>query len=596
MVGRMPKAPASPDPSQLIYDASGNYDYGRGGPIMEEGDMRMRLPENRAEALASTPQPENTIARFVNEALSDPSKAASCLTVRMDVAQYWEKRRVQNVLRRVLEAVQERFGLDGVAQSDNFGDVYDNVAQQVGHRGGAEGGLDEQTFIKALDALGLWPPELSKDDRVEIFHAMLVPSVAAVRSVLRKIQPMRLRLTRELFREGFECVPFNLPDFPVPTHLIAPAFKKPLEQFNSIQRDECTEVVVRSFYLGTKGVDKTKDFFISGLLSLEEIQMGLPRLLPQAVVEDCVTRIIRKGAPLMSTEEWQSLVLNVRTPQACGQAVAEDPIIEETPRSPERQVAAQCTSQMQRERAVEPVAAASGGATSTSAGKSMFGIPNTPAQQTREVLQVAAPLAETMLNEFLSLSPALEYRNVRGLDQWAPEGDADVDRGRGRFEPVTEPLPCRNIRCEEPVVNFSLGGVSTLLRQAPTRVVDWNTAVSEADQSFSGAASSVDTARAQAEPEGAARQPGLIGWHKADEGAGARASWGTRCFKQELAAAASKPTTTEPVTLMPGGADPVAWINIDLHHECGGPYLTHAFVRCCRLFYDAAGYTAHPNS
>ena len=66
-----------------------------------------------------------------------------------------------------------------------------------------------------------------------------------------------------------------------------------LEKFMGEQRNSVTEAVATTFCLEKTGTDKTKDFFVCGLLSLEEIQMGLPRLLPTAVVEDAVIRVIR---------------------------------------------------------------------------------------------------------------------------------------------------------------------------------------------------------------------------------------------------------------------------------------------------------------
>lgn len=639
-LNRTPKVSASPDAfgrnqvgSAPNFEASN--DFGRGGPIMEESNVLISI--NRSSEVAT---PQNYVARFYHEATANPGSFSSIVsTPRMDVAQYWEKRRVQNVLRRVLEAVQERFGLDGEVQSGDLGAVFDVVAQHAGHRSAPmdrnldEGGLVEKPFIMALEALKLWPPELSPEDRSEIFHALLVPNIAAARAVLSERTAMRFGLHRRLFREGFECVPFNLPDFPVPTHLMTSALRLPLEKFTSEQRNSVTEAVATTFCLEKTGVDKAKDFFICGLLSLEEIQMGLPRLLPHVLVEDAVTRVIRRGAPLMSSEEWQRLVLEVRTPQACGQQVEEQPapqeiFVEQTPRSPAprehreiREVGAVSSSPtpspaiLSRSLAVDSTNGGGGGGAvdwesilgqdreapqrqAVSAG----GIPITPAAQSRELREVAVPLAETALSGLPSLSsPALDHRNIRPQEQWAaPEGDADVHmeiepraqfRGmRSGFDamPATEPLPCRNIRSEEPV-SFALPLTAAT---GPARVVNWNTAClsSSMDGGWRGPASPSPGTSSAAEPGRPNVSPEeIVSWHKADEGAGSRLSWGTSGFKQklELAAAATKSSVSEPSILMPGGADPVAWINIDLHHECGGPYLASAFMRCCQLYVDA---------
>jgi len=701
MPGRTPKASdhSNQVASDPAFEAPASQSVGRGGPILEESNVLISI--NRSEPS----EPQNYVARFFRDASSDPGSSVSlAVTPRMDVAQYWEKRRVQNVLRRVLEAIQERFNLDGEVQSGDFGTVFDIVAQRSEHehrRGPldshSEISLPEPPFIAALDALGLWPPELSPEDRSEIFHALLVPSIAAARGVLSEKTPMRNGLTRRLFREGFECVPFNLPDFPVPTHLMTSALQLPLEKFTSEQRNAVTEAVATTFCLEKTGVDKAKDFFMCGLLSLEEIQMGLPRLLPHAVVEDAVTRVIRKGAPLMSAEEWHNLVLAVRTPQACGQQSEEQPVeMVASPRSsPQREVQRDdydlASQQGMREfvmhRAeqhhMEAAPSPSPGqspATHSRAleqaggyatGASMFAMPNTPTAQSRDVQEVTKSLVEMALCGLPSLaSPMADHRLLRAHDQWGlPEGDADIEqdgaghRFRGRFEPVTEPLPCRTLRSEEPVsfvtagnsaardparvpdiksikaamrvvvatsidegfgrleqgqegvvesvneangalINFFEAGRHMIMphclshlnveAQGPKRVVDWNTAVAEPPQGavlpLSSTAQSLTAtgsaaSSSAAEPENTKLE--IISWHKADECAGSRLSWGTSCFKQELAASASKSSGTENVVLMPGGADPTAWINIDLHHECGGPYLTRAFVRCCQLFVEA---------
>jgi hypothetical protein len=361
------------------------------------------------------------------------------------------------------------------------------------------------------------------------------------------------------------------------------ALQLPLEKFTAEQRNSITEAVATTFCLEKTGTDKTKDFFVCGLLSLEEIQMGLPRLLPTAVVEDAVTRVIRKGAPLMTDKEWQTLVLAVRTPQACGQAVEEQPPVapvdeDSAPRSPAPRGVVVSSSPAQspisHSRGIEAAATAIGN------GIPMNGMPNTPALQSREVREATAQSSETALSglPFLA-SPMLDFRSIRSQDQWIPqEGDANAE-SRPRLLPVTEPLPCRNVRSEEPV-NFTMGGASAARGQAavfnPSRLVDWNTAVP-------GESGAVAPALAPSAAEASREKKEVISWHKADEGAGTRLTWGTSCFKQELANAAGRSTCSEPAVLMPGGADPAAWISIDLH-ECGGPYLAQAFVRCCHLF------------
>jgi len=363
MAGRTPKAQnrtpgkvvAIEDNNQQAATAEAAYMQqtdGRGGPLLEESNLLINIKapngtqasqqNNNSQSpqlvtpAAQTREKQNFVARFYQEARAKAPQSAELATVpRMDVVQYWEKRRVQNVMRRVLEAVQERFGFDQDAHAGDLGAVFDVLCQHAGMPRAPEGaneGVHESAFINALNALGLWPPELSHDDRSEIFHSLLVPTHAHAKAVISEQTQLRGVLTRRLFRDGFECVPFNLPDFPVPTHLLSSAVQLPLEKFTIEQRNAVAEAVATTFRLDQTGLDRTKDFFACGLLSLEEIQMGLPRLLPTGVVEDAVVRVISRGAPLMTNQEWHDLVLAVRTPQACGQCV-EEPCEEPAPAS-----------------------------------------------------------------------------------------------------------------------------------------------------------------------------------------------------------------------------------------------------------------------
>lgn len=568
IAGRTPKAPlSSPTRSQAATDHSAEGSSyreqrpQRGGPFLEESNVVIKC--NAPEAAAP---PNNYVARFYHEAsLNAATYREFALQPRMDVAQYWEKRRVQNVLRRVLEAIQEGFNLDSDSLRHDFSTVFNRLMQNAGLRStAAEDGLQEAHLVSVLDKMGLWPPELSPDDRTEIFHALLVPSVANARAALTDGKPMRSTLTARLFQEGFTNVPFNLPDFPVTSQLIPKKFQTAVET----DRNHIAEAMARVFSLEKTGIDKVKDFFMCGLLSLEEIQIGLPFLVPHLLVQDAVKRVIQCGAPLMSAEEWYRLVLAVRTPQACGQAVAEDSVVEDV----------ESTAMVSREAREAVLSSPLQSPSSQSRGphasvsESMYSMPNlgtpatqhreireTPSVQFRDVSEVISPQKES--SPLASPKRQHDVANIPSEGRIESEMEGSLSKFRACLEPAqTEPLPCRNVRNEEPV-NFSVSGSANSGSGGVTRVVNWNTAVSSPDQ-------------------------GVVG-HQADVGAGSRHSWGTRGFKQECAEAATKSSSTHHTVLMPGGADPVAWINLELHHECGGPYLAHAFVRCCALFMES---------
>jgi len=471
---------------------------------------------------ASPLAPENNfVERFFREALADGQGAAIASKPRMDVPQYLEKRRVQNALRRVLEAIQERFeGATLEEQPDELGSAFHWLTQHAGVGGDAVESLDEQQFVSALEALSLWAPEWSARDQREVFTAILVPSSAAARALLldHKLPPRSV--SQRQFREGFECVPFNLPENPVPTHLLSSVFR-PLDKPTQEQAMSIAQAVANLFSLSRTGVDRMRDFFLCGLISVEEVQTALPRLLPHGIVEDAIVRIIRRGAPLLEPQEWQNLVLGVRTREACGLAPLGTP-----PSSPWRSA---------REE--------SGNVDALSVST------NAVVTATATVLTTHGPTREG----------ALDRSDVED------EPDNTLTRFRSRFEPVTEPLPCRSVRREESV-SFVHSSTSTA-PVSSSRVIDWDTAnARRGGRTSVGHRSGADNRS-----------------HQADDGAGSRPTWGTSQFKQELAAAASKAAGPD-AQAMHGGADPVDWIDVNLHNECGGPYLVDAFARCCQLF------------
>lgn len=530
MAAHMSKVAAPPRASPSLVLPAQRED--RGGPLLEESNVLlsakpvlkvvspamadvMQEPVGTADAVA-----ENAVAEFLcREAVPEQELASSTL---IDVPQYFEKRRVQNSLRRLLEAVHEHvFGLHANVQAIDLGVAFDRMAEYAGCRASPEGlSLTEQQFSNFLEAYGIWPPEFLHKDRSEVFTALLVPTTAVARAVLSGGH-LRTVLTRQALCEGFDQVPFNLADYPVPAHLLR---GEPTKGFTTEQSEAVAEAVAATFATQKTGLDRVKDFFLTGLVSVEEIQMALPNLFPVRLVEDAAAHIIQAAAPLFTPEEWQDLVISVRTLSATALEEGGEPC----QLGPEACAADELVPQA----ATFSVSLAS------------------PQPQHRD----------------LSATGCLSERSG------ATEAEVGMRRCREGLEAgaVTEPLPCRELRSEDPV-RFMIseaeqrGNHASELRvQAPAapeppRVIDWSTVRQDAGASACG----------------------IIRGHQADEGAGGRSTWGTSAFKKELAASSAKWAGDK---VLPGGMDCLALVSLDLLPESGGPYLARAFVRCCQLY------------
>lgn len=544
----------------------------RGGAIIEESNVLInatQLPDALAASLA-----ENRVLSFWQQALSHPCYAASLGSPqRADKDTYWEKRRVQNLLRRVLEELQEQLGLESrEASPADLDEVFRYLVahgRELGCQSSKEGEVDEQVLNSGLEALRLWPPELSPTDRSEVIASFHVPSLKAARQILEQRRSIRTSMGREAFREGLDQVPFNLPEFPVPAHLLSFQSSSPTSYAEHWQA--ATEVVAQCFSLDTTGLHRNKDFFVSGLVSLEEIQRALPKLVPQALVEDAVTRIIRRAAPHFSQQEWHDLVV-----------VVQESIKAASRRREETQGDA---GDMLSLDAVAPAPPAENGGVCLSS----------PQAETR-VLRPGPGASRADHNEGSSIT----------MDFQGPEAEAEAEeleaesmpssspsRFRGRFEPVTEPLPCREIR-EDPVQFSVPGGFGQESGHGITfvsRVVNWTTvtaagnALSWNDVGPSGTARPrvpVETDEGCKTERSSSRTA-----HQADEGAGSagsRLSWGTSTFKQELADSLTQIDADDLDPMQGPKVDPVSMISLKLHNECGGPYLAYAFARCCQLY------------
>jgi len=485
------------------------------GSILEESNYFLSVYDERLAELAKA-KTENALKRFFQDVRCNSANLAVLSQPHMDVAMYWEKRRVQNLLRRVLEALQEWGGVEGDAWLNESGQVFDKLAHLVEGSGtlDCEGPddpqLDEQQFHDILEKAGLWPRDLGGTDRSEVFYAVVTPSLAIARSTLERAE-QKATLGRRSFFEGFAFLPYNLPDFPVPTHLNPGVGQMTPSQFTEEQSLQVAQAVATIFCMERTGLDRIKDFFMTGLVSLEEIQAALPRLMPYTLVEEAVLRIIRGGGAHFTNQDWQDFVTTVRTPEACG--------------------ATESNSQSGvKLRGKEPI-------------EQKIQDVSTSYDMHSQMPVLASPIAPKRSPLLTDSEVSIEQESIT-LDSKCP------------LTTTSENLLSCSYQSEDMFSSTkSLGAPATM-------VVNWNTV----GQATSGQKHEL-----------------LISSHQADEGAGARQTWGTSSIKRELAAAkaASAGKRSEGST---SGPDPVAWISLDLHNECSGPYLAHAFVRCCQLY------------
>lgn len=525
------------------------------------------------------PSPPNTLADFLQGVVSGEIEPAMChREPRIDTARYWEKRRVQNSLRRLLESLQEKFGIDGNDRSVSLGGTaYDalqlwmqRTLQGDRYRGqnAASGPLamTEDYFERGLAALGVWPPEMSMPDRCEVFVALLAPSVAAVRA-LTMSQPLPKDLSRRMFCEGMARVPFNVPDFPVPTHLLGASVAGDTPSTSKV--NSAARAIASVFCQEHSGIDRVQDFFLCGLISLEEIQVALLKLLPLSVIEEAVLKIIRVGAMHFTAHEWEVLVhaprMNPeggcsRTPDhERGQSVEEG--ISE-PSSPEAHGLGAIQQQLSEEaQALARHFSADG--------------PCTPAPRHTTL----SPTAEGESFE----SMAAEEVNPR----WATDAGAEAydsfhqEASPKRKElppsqapsavPMTEPLPSRQLRSEEPVT-FAHSGAGRYTEDQPTAnsvqhpwhqqcnpsLIDWGTTMREREAMLQ-----LNNGLRGGDPE-----------HAADQGAGSPTP--EVVYREVFSSTAQQARSPQP--------DPVLWISAEMHNECRGPFLMYAFVRCCQLY------------
>lgn len=252
----------------------------------------------------------NCLRAFWQEALAEPMIATLLASSEhIDKNMYWEKRRIQNHVRRLLEEIQERLGIEMEATPQDL-DSFFNKLLHMATKGSLHAAreLTEKDLSKLLEGMNLWPMELAAVDRNEVLAALQAPSAGTTKQILRNERPIKNTLTAHTFRAAFEQVPYNLPEFPVPAHMIEKAFLGP---YTEAQHQAVAEAIATCWRYPQTGVDRIKDFFCTGLVSIEEIQCGLPRLIPRTLVEDAVALIIRKAAPQFTQQAWDSLVVEM---------------------------------------------------------------------------------------------------------------------------------------------------------------------------------------------------------------------------------------------------------------------------------------------
>lgn len=518
------------------------------------------------------PSAANTLSEFLSSVASgDLMPAMCCKETTIDTTRYWEKRRVQNSLRRLVEALQEVFGLEGSTKADDLGGrAWDQTVQwtklhsKYNVNGGSSTGLCEAAVTEVFEALGAWPPEMSLADRGEVFAALLVPSSAAVKALCRG-QPLPRELSKRMLREGLLRVPYNVPDFPVPTCLIAQPVSSTSPLLAVVVQAICSE-----FYLEDQGVDRVKDFFLSALISLEEIQAALPKLEALSVIEKASLWIIRSSWKYLTPRELQTYVYSVRIPEEYGSPPREpspdlsSPDPSPPPRSPSPSpsgVLPSLASPGQQHRplaasAESPAAAVAVAISAASAQGVSDASPQQPATQpfvfSLPLRSISAEAPEQCHTGSASARTAEPRTAERVAEADSPVAQ-QASTWQPRAAPMTEPLPMRHLEHEEPV-NFQHAGS---IRAGC--LINWST------------------------PIGTAAHRGR-GEHQADEGAGSPApQWNASVEPEEVlspvAAAAAQGAGRSAMDVN----DPVAWISMEMHNECHGPFLARAFVRCCQL-------------
>lgn len=212
-----------------------------------------------------------------------------------DIGRYWDKRRIQSCLRRFAESLEE------VAPGGRFGDFF---TQHVAHgatvqadvaSGASLEGVEEEQFVARMAHANAWPSELTENDQRECFAALVLPNVGVAR-VCHEVGRLPARITQNNFVKGLQRVPYNVPDFPVPSEMMD---RTP------------TDVVLQVANLVTLprfAETGLHDFTLSSWISAEEIQVLLPTLRPLSEIEKGVVKLLSETLPHFRPVDWQQHV------------------------------------------------------------------------------------------------------------------------------------------------------------------------------------------------------------------------------------------------------------------------------------------------
>lgn len=398
--------------------------------------FEVAIPASLHQAVVSmgTSIGTNAVVEFMTQALATSKRVSGSMW------RYWEKRRVQNALRRILESLQDCFSFDDAQLAVDLPLAFDQILKYGRTVHGLEhsmdmaaGTIDEKGFFLALESIGAMPRELYKADRAETFAALIVPTKAAAKAVLQTGSMPSAVLTRDALQKGLSQVPFNLPDFPVPTYLL----KEQPRKFQ-VMKD-----VAQTFTEKAKGLDTTMDFLLTGIVSVEELQAVLPSLVPFSTVEDAVMQIIRTASKEATLKDWTFFVTSRQ----------EFDVIQ----SAENQAAlGHDMSGEPNESGLSDLPSKSNGSTSLEAH-----------------IDLECSVVCSEIGNIFPETPNIMPHEV------TPDASSETKQEQETTAPNSEPLPSREVRAKNPP-NTSRTPGPGFRQLRRTMIVDWNTVLRRA--------------------------------------------------------------------------------------------------------------------